>query len=245
MPDRQRRETSGGMLRMAGVELTDLAPQRLVAVHDALGIARGARGERDQRRVRRVGVHGALHGLVGQQVVEIASDQSDDRHVDAHVRVEFHSPELLGGDEHLRSGGRQDVTDFLSAVEVHDRHHDGAEQGRGPERRGRFHPVGQLERDDVTGTHPAGLQTSGQPPRDLLDVAERPGVRPDGRVHPKRRLRLCLQRVGQQCTQACRPSTSPRIRSGPSARGGSHDWGSLRPCEPHDGRLRLETQSSQ
>ena len=43
---------SGGMLRMAGIELTDLAAQGLVAVHDALGIAGGARGEGDQRRAR-------------------------------------------------------------------------------------------------------------------------------------------------------------------------------------------------
>ena len=187
---------------MAGVQLTDLAPQRLVAVHDALGIARGTRGEGDQRRLRRVRVHGAPHGLVGEQIVEIASDavrrSARRRHRSGWI---CHSPELLGGDEHLRSGGRQDVADFLSAVEVHDRNHDGAEQGRGPERRGRFHPVGQLERDDVTGAHPAGLQTSGQPPRDSLDVAERPGVRPDGRVHPKRRVWLCVQRIGQQCAQ--------------------------------------------
>ena len=67
---------------MTGVELTDLATQGLVAVHDALGIAGGTRGEGDQRRFRRVGVHGAPHGFVGEQIIEIASDESDDRNVD-------------------------------------------------------------------------------------------------------------------------------------------------------------------
>ena len=93
---------SCGMLRMARVELTNFATKGLVAVHDALGVRVVARGERDQCRIRGVRVDGAQHGLTGQQFVEIASDQGDDRHVDAHVGVEVHSTEVLGGDEHLR-----------------------------------------------------------------------------------------------------------------------------------------------
>ena len=75
MPYRQSRQVSGGMLRMTGVELTDLAAQGLMAVHDALGIAGGSRREGDQRRFRRVGVDRARHGFVGKQFIEIPANQ--------------------------------------------------------------------------------------------------------------------------------------------------------------------------
>ncbi len=198
MSDGQRRHLTGGVLRMAGVELADLAPQRLVAVHHALGVAGGARGERDECRVRRVGIHRARHGFLGQQLIEITSNESDDRNADAQICVVLHPPELFSGDEYLRFGGRQDVTDFLSAIEVHDRHHDGSEDGRGPERGGGLHPVGQLERDDVTGSNPSGMQTRRQPPRDVFDVAEGARVRADGGMHPKGRGRCFFQSPAQQ-----------------------------------------------
>ena len=72
---------------------------------------------------------GAGHRLIGEQFVEVMrsvplpfgrrcphvgfSDQANDRHVRAQVGLKLHPPELLGGDEHLRPRGGQDVTEFL------------------------------------------------------------------------------------------------------------------------------------
>jgi hypothetical protein len=94
-----------------------------------------------------------------------------------------HPAEFLGGDEHLRTRRRQNVAEFLAAVEVHDRHHHGPEERRRPERRGGFHPVGQLQCHHVTGSDAALVQAPREPPRHRLDIAESACKRPELRMH--------------------------------------------------------------
>ena len=65
-----------------------------MAVHDTLGRAGRAGRERDQRGSRRVGGDRAGHRFVGEQVVEVAPDQADDRNVGAQIGLIGHPAEL-------------------------------------------------------------------------------------------------------------------------------------------------------
>ncbi len=184
VPDRGGGQLPSAVRRVVGQQLAGLEAQRLMAVDDALGVARGAGRERDQRGIRRVGCDGARHRLIVEEVVEIEldarplgrADQHDDRHVPAQVGLVRHAAELLGGDEHAWLGGRQDVADLLASVEVHDRHHHRAEERRRPEGGRGLHPVRQLQRHHVARSDAALAQPRREPARGQLDVTE--GARP-------------------------------------------------------------------
>ena len=219
VPHRQRHHGARRVVRMVLGELADLESQCLMAVHHTLGVAGGPRRERDQCRTRRVGVGRALHRFVVEQVVEVDAHARNDRNVGAQIRLILHPAELLGGDEHLRPGGGQDVTEFLAPVEVHHRHDDRAEQRRSPECRRRLHPVRQLERDDVPLAHAPRSEAGREPPRHVLDRAEGAGVRPRSRVHPKGDVGAGLQCRGQQIAECVRCPPALGFVSCPQRRG--------------------------
>ena len=149
--DRGAGELAAAVGRVVLQQLAGLEAERLMAVDDALGVAGGAGGEGDQRRAGGVGGEGAVHRFGVEQVVVavqmllaralVGAHQSDDRDVRAEVGLELHAPELFCGDEDARLGRAEDVAEFLAPVEVHDRHGDGAQERRRPERRGGLHPV--------------------------------------------------------------------------------------------------------
>ena len=191
------------------------------------GLARRARGERDQCRAGRVGGDGAGQRLIGQQVVEavlmllarplVGPDKADDRHVRAQVRLILHPPELLGGDEHLRPRRGDDVAQFLAAVEVHDRHHDGTEEGRGPERHRRLHPVRQLNRDGVARPDTTRAQAGGQPAGMQTRHRRRCPRRAEPRSAPRSRWPGWRQGRRRSDHRASRAATTLRPRSVSSA----------------------------
>ena len=195
-------------------ELTRLADQAAMAVHDALGRAGGAGGERDQRRTRGVGGDRAGHRLVGEQIIEVPPDHADDLDVGAQIGLIGHPAELLGGDEHPRLGGGEDVRQLFTAIEVHDRHQRRTKERRRPERRRGFHPVGQLKGDHIAGADTAGTQPGREPPGHQFDVAEGAGPRPDVRVRPERRIRRSPAAREPAPARDSRGSTSPLPRIG-------------------------------
>ena len=205
VPDRCGRQLPAAVGRVVRQQLAGLEAERLMAVDDALRVARRARGERDQRRARRIGGDGADQRLIGEQVVEavhmllarafVGPDQTHDRDVRAQVRLVVHPAEFLGGDEHLRPRGGDDVAQFLAAVEVHDRHHDRTEERRRPERR----------------RPPPPSSAAGSPPRRRA----RHRVRADRRQVDglaTRRRRRCPRRAARPSAPRSRCPGSPAVR---------------------------------
>ena len=107
----------------------------------------------DDRDPLEVGQVGAHRGEVGEEVLV---------------------PEAVGGDERLHARLAQDVADLLRSVEVHDRHDDRAEVRDRVERRRRFQPVRQLERDRVAGLRCRGR--AGRPRRARASASTSPSV---------------------------------------------------------------------
>jgi hypothetical protein len=105
MTYRQRRQVPGKMSWVPRDQLTDLAPEGLVTVHDAFGITRGARGECHNRRTGGIGVKGTRKRFVSEQFLEVLSNQANHRHSCAQVWMVLHSTELLSSNEHLRFSG--------------------------------------------------------------------------------------------------------------------------------------------
>ena len=176
-------------------ELTRLADQAAMAVHDALGRAGGAGGERDQRGTRGVGGDRAGHRFIGEEVVEVAPDHADDLDVGAQIGLIGQPAELLGGDEYPRLGGGEDVRQFFAAIEMHDRHQRRTQERRGPERRRCFHPIGQLKSHHITGADAAGPQ---------------PGCEPTG--YQLRRRRMCQTTAGRPSTPGMSHPARPAAR---------------------------------
>ena len=87
--------------------------------------------------------------------------------------------ELVGRHEDARARLAQDELDLLLAVEVHDRHRDGAEERDRPEQRAGLGPVGHLERDRLTGPDTRSEQTAGDTTRPIRRLGERAPPRPD------------------------------------------------------------------
>ena len=178
------------------VELARLAADRAVRVDDALRVAGGAGGEADERG--RVGVDrrsGSASGSASSRSANGVARGGQRRRPACRRPPASGGPgrsassvvvdgevvgvaEAVGGDDDGRLGGLEDVVDLLGAVEVHDRHDDGAEVGGGPERDAGLDPVRQLEHDDVAGPDAAGA------------AATRPGAGPPGR-----RRRTCRPRA--------------------------------------------------
>jgi hypothetical protein len=52
----------------------------------------------------------------------------------------------------------KDVTDFIAAVDRHDRNQDRPQAGKGTRNNGKFGPVGQLDHDSVTAVDAPALQ---------------------------------------------------------------------------------------
>ena len=166
---------------------------------------------------------GARHRIVGQEVVERAADQADDRHVRAQVGLERHPAEFGGGDEDLRPGRRHDVAEFPATVEVHDRHGHRAKECRGPERRGGLHPVRQLDGHDIARADAARPQTRRQPAGLDLDVGEGAGERPHRGMHMEGRSRVGRQPAGHQIPERLlRPPPFGYIAFGQVLRDVSH-----------------------
>ena len=233
-------DLSGGMLRMACVELTYLAAQRLVAVHDTLGIAGGpevnaisagfagsvstvpSMGSSASRSSKRG------HSLARGPSVATSPTIGTSTHTSWW---KCHPPELIGGDEHLRCGGRQDVADFLSTVEVHDRNDDRAEQT----------PIAQnVAAASIQFGSWNATTSPGPTPRAWSPAANRRATRSTslnvpvyGRtVECTRNVECGLrrQRIGQQCAQ--RVGRPPALGFIAVLQLGAdrHDWGSRRPC---------------
>ena len=96
----------------------------------------------------------------------VADHQPPGRRVIGHERLVGGEvvvvAEAVGGHDHRRRDGAEDVVDLLGPVEVHDRHDDRTEVGRRPERDAGLHPVRELEHDDVAGPDAVGAQRTGQ-----------------------------------------------------------------------------------
>ena len=156
----------------------------------------------------------ARHRLVGEQVVEACSSAPTRRRsarsdVAQRSGWNCHPAELVGGDEDLRPRGRQDVAEFLAAVEVHDRHDDRTEERRRPERDGGLHPVRQLQRDHVAGPDAARAQSGGEPTGPQFDVGEGARERPHVGVHQEAGVRIGRQSAAPADRRGCPASTSP------------------------------------
>ncbi len=190
-------------------ELADLGADGAMGVHHPLGVGRRSRRVRDQRRGGRVDRERCRDRLVGNELVEAqvrAGVVADDRgpfelgEVGTHgveIRDEVEVAEGIRGDERLHPRAPEDVRHLFGTVEVHDRHDDRAEVGDGPERRRRFHPVRQLERDRVARSDAAGSESGRDPPCERVDVAERAAVRPSIRTH-RERLRGGVVQPGRE-----------------------------------------------
>ena len=171
VPDRGGGELPAAVGRVVREQLAGLEAERLMAVDDALRVAGRARGEGDQRRAGRIGARRcrpSARRRADRRRCSRASSRPDQPTIGTSAHRSgwyFIRPNSLGGDEHLRPRGGQDVAEFLAAVEVHDRHDHRAEERRRPERRRRLHPVRQLERDDVAGPDAARAQSGGEPAR--------------------------------------------------------------------------------
>ena len=178
VPHRRTGDLGRAALREHVVELTGLAPDGPVRVHDTLRITRRPRCEPDDDRGVGVHRHRAGHRLVVEQRLERRRPRGQIR----PGRVPHHQPqrpgpllqqfgvggqvvavpEAVGRHHDVRRGGPDDVADLLRTVEVDDRDHDGPEVRRGPERDARLHPVRQLDDDDVARAHSPGRQGTGQ-----------------------------------------------------------------------------------
>ena len=186
----------GPPVREHVVELAGLAADRAVRVDHALRVLGGARGEADERR--RVGVDGGGPGdRVGVEQRRrtawprpgsvaggrVADDEPARDRVGAASSVVPHRQvvgvaEAVGGDDDGGLGGAEDVVDLLGAVEVHDRHDDGAEVGGGPERDAGLDPVraagGRRRRP---ARRPGRRSVAGERPGGPVDVGEGAGPR--------------------------------------------------------------------
>ena len=91
--------------------------------------------------------------------------------------------EAIGGDQ--RPGARlpQDVTDLTVPVDVDDGHDHHAELQQPVEGRRGLGPVGELERDDVAGTDPAGGEQAGEERTLVGQLADGSLVRAHRRQH--------------------------------------------------------------
>ncbi len=186
------------------VELAALEPDGAVGVDHALGVAGGARREADDRR--RVGIYRRDTGdrvSVEERLERDGPRRQIGRRCRAHdeplgagsavqhlaVDLEMVGvAEPIGCHHHRRLGGAEDVIDLFGRVEVDDRHDDGTEIGRGPERDAGLDPVGELEDHDVAGPDAARPQGAGERAGRPVDVAERPRPRADLGVHPERNV---------------------------------------------------------
>ena len=99
--------------------------RRSARASSSVGERRGAGGERRRRGV--ADDQPARARALGEQLL-------------VHREV-VGEAEAVGGDDDRRVGGAEDVVDLLGAVEVHDRHDDGAEVGGGPEGDAGLDPV--------------------------------------------------------------------------------------------------------
>ena len=170
------------------VELARLAGDRAVRVDHALRVLGGARGERDERRGvgvdRRRGARSGRRrarrrtawrrrGARSAAVSPTTSHGGPGRsaRTPSHDARWSTRPKRSGGDDDGRVGGVDDVRHLLGAVEVHDRHHDGAEVGGGPERDRRPPPSSAAA---ARPRHPGPTPSAGEPRRRRIG---RPGRR--------------------------------------------------------------------
>ena len=171
-------------------ELADLGADGAMGVHHPLRVRRRSRRVRDEGRRGRVDGRRLRDRLVGNEVgeAEIGTGVvADDRgpfevgQVGRH-RVEVGDvikvPERVGRDECLHPRAGEDVSHFLRAIEVHDRHDDRAEVRDRVERRGGFGPVRQLERDRVTGADAPSTKPGRDAASQTIDLTERAAVGP-------------------------------------------------------------------
>ena len=228
------------------------------ALHQALGLARGARGEHDHGRV----VEGELlegdiaAGLVRDEVLE-GEGAPDRREVGARVPgvVGHHHPLDAGDGLHQLRGVREAVEDpLLVAVGIDGEEHrgldltqalggggradvggaarpEGAESGGSQHAHGRLDQVGHVGGHPVTHAHACGAQGLGHAGHRLVEL---------GVAHAPRRRRLAHEHEGG----ALVPETQQVLGeveagAGEPVRAGEHREVLDRRCEGHGG-LDLE-----
>ncbi len=176
-------------------------------VPDVKPITAGASGSTVPGRVERLGVeHRRERGRLLRQRDLVACRDEPQRVgvVREQAFVEFEVvavAEAIDGHDDVGLGGPQDVPDFLRAVEMNDRHHHGADVGRGPERDAGLRPVRQLEHRDITRADALGLQRRGERPGGAIDVGESPPERPELRMHLEGHVGLVRQSGGHHLAQ--------------------------------------------
>ena len=203
-PDEVADRCTGEVRRPASgvhvLELTRLEGDGPLAVDDALRVTGRPRGEgHDGRGIgvdggrceagRFVEHRGERPSRTGQRTGRRAGHEPELGRPAAHeVLVDIQivgATESVGGHDHVRMHGAEDVVELLRPVEVHDGDDDGTEIGRRPEGDARLDPVGQLEGDDAARADAPGGECGGEGPGGPVDLVEGPVPGVDVRVHPE------------------------------------------------------------
>ena len=204
-------------------ELADLGADRAVRVHDTLRVGRRARRVRDRARARSGrpaavpssgssatrSANAKVSGRASSPTTATHSRSGRSARIVSRLARKSWWPNAIGGDERLHARARAGCSDLLRAVEVHDRHDDRAEVRDRVERRRRFEPVRQLERDRRRRADAAGAQPGRDPARERVDVAERAAVRAAIGAHRERLRGGVVQPVGEHARRASASSQKP------------------------------------